>query len=138
MQNTASWVDTGFLVTLFAKNDKHHTAAVEFLRDNPKLELHSIWPVIVEACFFLDLRAKTALMTWLERGAMNIHDIRVADLSLIRNTLEKYHNIEPDFTDAALVTLAELTGIKTILTIDVRDFSIYRFSCGSAFTRLWI
>ncbi len=138
MPSTNAWVDTGFLVALFAKNDKHHTSAQAFLRSLGQIELHSIWPVVVEACFFLDTHGKLALIQWIERGALTLHDIRTQDLPIVRNTLEKYQNLEPDFTDAALVTLAGLHKIRHILTVDERDFSVYRLADGSCFERLWV
>jgi len=138
VSNTVTWIDTGFLVALFARNDKHHDAAQAFMQHNKQLDLHSIWPVIVETCFFLDGNGKQALMHWLERGAMVMHEIIPQDLPLIRSTLDKYQNLDPDFTDAVLVTMAELCDIKQVLTVDVRDFSVYRFSDGSAIERLWI
>ena len=138
MPNTATWIDTGFLVGLFAKNDPHHQAAKAFIQANTQLDLHSVWPVITEAGFFLDIRGKQALLQWVERGAMTMHDITPQDLPMIRNTLEKYQNLEPDFTDAVLVTMADLSRIRQILTVDVRDFSVYRFKDGGVFERLWI
>lgn len=62
MQNTATWIDTGFLVALFASDDKHHETAKTFLKNNKKLDMHSIWPIVVEACFFLDGNGKQALL----------------------------------------------------------------------------
>lgn len=138
MQNTATWIDTGFLVALFANNDSHHKAAKDFLKNNKHLDMHSVWPVVVETCFFLDKEGKQALLQWIERGAVVIHEITTQDLSLIRNILNKYQNIEPDFTDAVLVSMADLSKIRQILTVDIRDFSIYRFADGSAFKRLWL
>ena len=138
MQSTAVWVDTGFLVALFAHNDSHHEKAKKFLAQNTQLDMHSIWPVIVESCFFLNNDGKQALLQWIERGAIVMHEITPQDLPLIRKTLDKYQNIEPDFTDAVLVTLADMCKIRQILTVDVRDFSIYRFSDGKPFERLWI
>ena len=138
MTNTATWIDTGFLVALFARNDSHHTAAMAFLADNRELDMHSIWPVIVETCFFLNVDGKQALIRWLERGAIVMHEITAQDLPLIRNTLDKYQNLEPDFTDAVLVTMADLSNIRQVLTVDVRDFSAYRFTDGGTFERLWI
>lgn len=134
----ATWVDTGFLVALFASNDKHHKNALEFLKDNQNIEMHSIWPVIVEACFFLNILGKQALLKWLERGALVMHDSTPRDIALIRKTLGQYANIDPDFTDASLVTLAGQGKIRKILTVDKRDFSIYRFVDGSSFERLWV
>ena len=133
-----TWVDTGFLVALFANNDKHHASAKTFLAKHRTIELHTIWPVVVEACFFLDSNGKQALLTWLERGSVTMHEITSRDIPLIRQVLANYNNLEPDFTDAAIVALADSHRIYTILTVDVRDFSVYRFSNGAAFERLWI
>lgn len=138
MPNMATWVDTGFLVALFASNDSHHQTAKAFLKDNGELELHSVWPVIVETCFFLDKSGKQSLLKWLERGAMTMHEMTPQDLSLVRSTMHKYQNLEPDFTDAVLVTMAGLSNVRRILTVDVRDFSVYRFKDGGMFERLWI
>ncbi len=138
MSSTSAWVDTGFLVALFAKDDKHHASAQTFLNGLGKIELHSIWPVVVEACFFLDTNGKLALLQWIERGALTLHDISTQDLPIVRRTLEKYQNLEPDFTDAVLVTLAGILKIRHILTVDERDFSVYRLADGSCFERLWV
>ena len=138
MTSTAAWVDTGFLIALFARNDTHHDSAVRFLQDNQQLELHSIWSVITESCFFLGGNGKQALMRWLQQGALVMHEITMHDLPRIRETLAKYENIEPDFTDAVLVTKAELTKIRRVITVDVRDFSVYRFADGGTFDRLWV
>ncbi|HIO97602.1 MAG TPA: PIN domain-containing protein [Leucothrix sp.] len=133
-----AWVDTGFLVALFARNDSHHEEAKAFIKDNQSLEMHSIWPVIVEACFFLNNQGKQALLKWVERGALTMHDITPRDTPLIREVIEQYKNIDPDFTDATLVALAGQSKIRKILTVDKRDFSIYHFVDGSSFERLWV
>ena len=137
MTNTA-WVDTGLLVALFARRDKHHGSAVAFLRDNPGLQLHSLWPVVVEACFFLNNAGKQNLLTWLERGAVTMHEITARDVPAIRQTMAQYADIDPDFTDAALVTLAQQKHIYRIITVDTRDFSVYRTADGQRFERLWL
>lgn len=138
MPNTAAWVDTGFLVALFARNDQHHASAVECLANAQRLEPHSLWPVVVEACFFLDTSGKIALLSWLERHGTILHDIRIAELPAIRATLTNSHDLIPDFTDAALVTLAGIWSINKIITVDVRDFSAYRLPDGRTFERLWL
>jgi predicted nucleic acid-binding protein len=43
------------------------------------------------------------------------------------NFLRRYHEIEPDLADAALVYLAEREDIPTIFTLEQRDFSIYHY-----------
>ncbi len=137
MPSTIAWVDTGFLVALFAADDSYHTSAVDFLKRVQGLEFHSIWPVVSEASFFLDGAGKAALLEWLEQGPITFHEITVADLPSIRTVLNKYHDLSPDFTDAALVALAGMHGITKIVTVDVRDFSVYRLPDGRAIDRLW-
>jgi predicted nucleic acid-binding protein len=139
MPSTATWVDTGFLVALFAHDDKHHASAVEFLKDRGlSLELHSTWPIIAEACFFLGAKAKDALLLWLEKGAITLHELSRDDLPAIRTVMAKYASLEPDFADAALVTLAIRRRIDAIVTVDVRDFSAYRLGKDRGFKRLWL
>ncbi len=137
MTNT-TWVDTGFLVSLFVSRDPKHKAATTFLQQNSDIELYSIVPVLTEACFFLDVAGKSALLEWVERGAVTICDIASRDLLAIRNVIQKYEDLQPDFTDAALVAMADVMNIAQILTVDVRDFSVYRLSNGESFTRLWV
>lgn len=69
---------------------------------------------------------------------MTLHDLSPQDLPMVRNTLEKYQNLERDFTDAVLVTLASILKVRHILTVDERDFSVYRLADGSRFERLWV
>lgn len=123
---------------MFARSDEHHVSACQFLKQLKQVELHSICPVVVEACFFLDSKGKLALLQWIERGAMRVHNITPRDFPNVRAVLEKYHNLNPDFTDAALVALAGSLKINYILTVDQRDFSIYRLPDGSSFERLWV
>lgn len=138
MISTATWVDSGFLIALFAKNDPHHRDAKKFLEKNQDLEMHSLWPVIVETCFFLNNHGKQALLEWLERGALVMHELTPRDTAKIRETIKQYANIDPDFTDAALVVLAGQSKVTQILTVDERDFSIYRLANGAVFERLWV
>jgi len=136
--STAAWVDTGFLVALFAGDDHHHASAVKFLKDAGNIEFHSIWPVVSEATFFLDNAGKAAMLAWLEEGPIQLHEIGLRDLTAMRATLHKYRDLSPDFTDVVLVTLAGIHGITKIVTVDVRDFSAYRTRDGKPFQRLWL
>ena len=133
-----TWVDTGFLVALFARNDTYHDDAKMFIKTNQGVEMHSIWPVIVETCFFLNNEGKQALLKWLERGAIVMHELTPRELPQIRKIIKQYSNIDPDFTDAALVSFEGQSKVRSILTVDQRDFSIYRFPDGNTFERLWV
>ncbi|QVL50023.1 MAG: hypothetical protein KFB96_06005 [Thiocapsa sp.] len=101
MPNIAAWVDTGFLVALFARNDPHHTSAVEFLANHQRLSLHSLWPVVTETGFFLDASGKIALLSWLECYGIILHDLSITELPAIRATLNKYRAIPRNSGDSA-------------------------------------
>jgi predicted nucleic acid-binding protein len=136
--STAAWVDTGFLVALFSRSDSHHKSALAFLERSGHLELHSIWPVVSEANFFLNPQAREALLEWLAQGPIVFHELSLADLKSVQTTMKKYRNLKPDFADAVLVTFASELGIDKIITVDVRNFSAYRIRNGKSFERLWL
>ena len=50
--------------------------------------------------------------------------------------MEKYSDLPMDFADATLVCLAEESGISNIVTLDHKDFSLYRTSDNQGFNIL--
>jgi len=57
---------------------------------------------------------------------VKIADIPVDGHPSLAATLWKYRDLHIDFTDAALVWLAEILGAYQILTVDTRDFAAFR------------
>lgn len=62
MASTAALVDAGFFASLFARSDKHPKPTRKFLAGAGNVQLHSIWPVVAEACCFLDTNDKSAFL----------------------------------------------------------------------------
>ena len=125
-------VDTGFLVSLFRRSDRLRTSARDFLREN-HLPLITAMPVIVETCFFLDAEAKCSLLAWIQRRALSVSEVPVAAYGSLIVFLRKYADRDADLADAALVWLADQTGIRGVLTTDVTDFAVYRLKGGKRF-----
>ena len=125
-------VDTGFLIALYIRGDTLHQAALAYLRQN-LLPLQTASPVIVETCFFLDALGKAALLNWIVHGGMAVADIPVISYPDLANYIKKYADQDIDFTDAALVWLANQTGQRSILTVDEKDFQVYRLKGGHQF-----
>ncbi len=50
--------------------------------------------------------------------------------------MRRYESIGAQLADASLIHLAEREGIRTIFTLDRRDFSIYRLKDNRALTLL--
>jgi predicted nucleic acid-binding protein len=118
-------VDTGFLVALYIRRDNLHSQALRFLQQNNQA-LITTAPVIVESCYFLDAKAKVALLNWVQCGGINVVDVPVTAYSEIAQTIEKYTDHEINFTNATLIWLANSYQRQQILTVDKNDFSAFR------------
>ncbi|HVB47625.1 MAG TPA: PIN domain-containing protein [Burkholderiales bacterium] len=125
-------VDTGFLIALFDPSDKLRAAAREFLQNN-RHPLLTVAPVIVETCFFLDPEGKAKLLEWVQRGAVAVAEVPTAAYAEIRALILKCAARNLDFADAAIVWFAERTGCRSLLTVDISDFSIVRMRKGKRF-----
>lgn len=128
-------VDAGPLIALFRRRDRHHSRVKRFLSAAPG-RLVSTLPVITEACHFLDQAGKVALLTWIRRGGLTVQALRVDEFDEISAIITRYKDREMDFADATLVWLADLVNTLDVLTIDRRDFQIYRSRGGKAFNLL--
>ena len=120
-------VDAGPLVALADRTDAHHKSclrALEALRD----PLGTVWPALTEAVYLVQRwpRAQTELLNLVESGALRILPFGRDDMPRVKALMTKYRDLPMDLADAALVRVAERDGIRTIFTIDRRDFSLYR------------
>jgi predicted nucleic acid-binding protein len=128
-------VDTGFLVALYIRRDKLHQQALSFLQQYQQ-PLLTVAPVIVESCYFLDIKAKIALLNWIMRGGIKVIDVPITSYSEIIEAIEKYAERDIDFTDTALIWLANEYQQPQILTVDKKDFSVFRLKNNGWFDLL--
>ena len=119
-------VDSGPLIALFDASDMYHNDAVNFIKTN-NYPLVTTIASITETLHLLDFNrnAQIDFLEWLDRGAVEIHNIEQSDFSRIKELTIKYRDLPMDFADSCLVFLAEKLKLNTIATID-RDFTIYR------------
>jgi hypothetical protein len=119
-------IDSGPLIALFDASDKYHQDAVDFIKRN-KFKLVTTIASITETLHLLDFNrnAQIDFLEWVQRGAVEIHNIENTDLQRLKELTEKYRDLPMDFADSCLVYLAEKLNLNTIATID-RDFSMYR------------
>lgn len=125
-------VDTGFLVALGIARDPRHRAAREFVA-HFKDEWLIPAPVVVETCYFLSTAGKVRLLDWLNQPRHKVLDVPEAAFHDISQVLARYSTLDPDFTDGAIVWLAEETGCRAVLTVDVKDFTTFRLRKGRRF-----
>jgi predicted nucleic acid-binding protein len=125
-------VDTGFLVALGIQRDPRHRAAREFLA-RYRGELLVPAPVVSETCYFLSTAGKVRLLDWINQPRHKVLDLPEVAYAEVGQILARYAALDPDFTDAAIVWLAQESGCRALLTVDVRDFSTFRVGRGRRF-----
>lgn len=129
-------IDAGPLIALFDKDDKYHKPVKEFLKSY-KGKLITTLPVITEVTHLLGFNIKVQIdfLKWIERGAIDIFDLKINHFSRIIQLAEKYSDVPMDFADGSMIIIAEETGNKDIITID-SDYHIYKIKGKSFFNNL--
>jgi uncharacterized protein len=122
-------VDSGAVVALVNRADRHHGAAVEWFRQY-RGALLTTEAVVTETAYVLAASRphQHAALLWFERaGAAGLLKIEpIADYEAVDEIIQRYAKLRCDYADATLVALAERTGVMVVATIDQRDFSVYR------------
>lgn len=128
-------VDTGPIVAYLHRGDAWHEVAVRFSR-GWRGELLTTWPVVTEAAYLSETpKARLAIMQWLQRNLQAV-SLEPLDTARIERHYRKYADQNPDLADLSLLAVVERTGVRDILTVDARDFAIYRLSGGRALNNL--
>ncbi len=120
-------LDTGPLVAVINSRDVCHSRCVKALEDIAP-PLITCWPVITEVAWLLreDIRAQRLLVKAHEEQLFVIEELDPAALSWIFKYLERYKTKQIQLADVSLVYLAEKLALRTVFTLDVRDFSFLR------------
>jgi len=117
--------DTGPLLAYLNRNDPHHTWAVALMKQVwPPMLISE--PVLTEVVYFLreDGVAVDPLFQLLEREAVRLEFDMSAHWPRIRTLMSRYRQM--DLADASIVVMSELHARSQVLTIDRKDFSVYR------------
>jgi len=120
-------VDAGSLVALADRTDTHHAACLKALR-GMREPLATVWPALTEAVYLVQRwpTAQSRMLGLVETGDLRILPLGREDMPRIRALMDKYRDLPMDLADAALVRVAERERLRTVFTIDRRDFSVYR------------
>ena len=122
-------VDTGAVVALVNRADRHHAAAVDWFH-HFRGQLLTTEAVITETAYVLVASPthQRAALVWFERaraaGLLKVEP--VVDYAALARIIAQYASLPCDYADASLIALAERSGVTAIATIDQRDFSVYR------------
>ncbi len=124
-------LDTGVLVPLVNRADREHDTCAKFV-GTLQARLITVEGVLVEAFCVLRQRRDLASKMLQLTAAMRVERYGVSSASIQRvgQLMTKYKRM--DFVDGLLVTAAEELGISRILTLDRRDFGVYRLASGAS------
>ena len=130
-------LDTGPLVALLAQTDSRHQLCVDTFAKLPP-PLLTCWPVLTEAAWLLrkQHRPFDRLAEAHAAGMFDLLPLESDSLSAIAAIMRRYEDAGIQFADAALAHLAERENIRTVFTLDRRDFSIIRLKRNQALTLL--
>lgn len=119
-------IDTGPLVALLNRRDRHHSWVRNVL-DDIEPPVFTCEAVVSEACFLLRgaRGGQDAVLALLAEDVLRV-DLRLADeIAALRGLMERFADVPMSLADACIVRMTELDAGSTVLTLD-GDFNVYR------------
>ena len=119
-------IDTGPIVALLNRRDRHHAWVREVL-DTVDPPVFTCEAVVSEACLLLGRLdgGQDAMLELLASGVIKVDFRLSAEVDAVRGLMRKFANVPMSFADACLVRMTELDAHSTIVTLD-SDFRTYR------------
>ena len=127
-------LDTSFLFALTDQGDRNHQRVLAVAQSvSEPLVLPAV--VLPEVCYLiasgLGHQAMRRFVSSMTPDVVQVESVSSGDLVRVHEILQQYADNQLDFTDAAIVAIAERLNIACVYTLDRRDFSIIRPShCG--------
>lgn len=120
-------LDTGPLVAVLDASDPWHSWAVGVMSRERAITA-TVWPAVTEAAWLLDSRGTgpKALFDMLAENEVRVVAMGTGDFGTLAFLMEQYSDLPMDLADAALVHAYGRDGYEAVMTIDRRDFSLYR------------
>lgn len=120
-------LDTGALVSLLDRSQKHHQLCARFFGEWER-PVVSTEAVLTEATHLLGglKGGRQACVDFFLSGAALLVPATKASLRRSRDLVNQYADLPMDYADATLVVLAEELGTNLVFTTDRRDFGVYR------------
>lgn len=127
-------LDTGPWVALIDRSESNHHKCVQWFKDFSG-RLYATEAVLTEVLYLLNfsITAQKAAFDFVLDFIVEIIPTDIDSTRQARALMAKYADLPMDYADATLVTLAENAAVSHIVTLDKKDFSIYRLPGGKAF-----
>ena len=118
--------DTGAMIALFDRGDRHHSAVRRLYEDDPAAWLLP-WAVLPELDYLvaahLGGRAQELLLADLSTGALAVEWGRPGDLAAADRLCRRYKTLRLGLVDAVVIATAERLHADAIATLDLKHFA---------------
>ncbi|MGB3515082.1 MAG: PIN domain-containing protein [Elainellaceae cyanobacterium] len=133
-----SIADTGFIVALVDRQDSYHQDVKAIYLQQKEIIVPQ--SVLAEVAYLLGRAAGISsvvqFLRSLKTSRFELTALTEEDIARIGDVLEEYQDSRIDFVDASVMAIAERLNLTIVLTLDRRDFSLYRPQHCPAFTLL--
>ncbi|MEB3883811.1 PIN domain-containing protein [Lyngbya sp. CCY1209] len=138
MERLDAIADTGFVVALLNRGDRNHEAVVEVYRQMASIGLPQ--PALTEIAYLVGrdggIGTAVKFLRSIETSRFCPIAMTSGDFDRVADILEMYQDSRIDFVDACVMAVAERFNREIILTLDRRDFSLFRPRPCAAFRLL--
>jgi predicted nucleic acid-binding protein len=120
-------LDTGPWVALIDRSEAKHDRCVKWFEQYSG-KIYSTEAVLTEVLYLLNFAvdAQIAAIDFVLESVVELVPIGIESLNRAKSIMIKYSDLPMDYADATIVCLALETGIRSVITLDKKDFSIYR------------
>ena len=129
MEEKLGVADTGFVVALLNRTDAKHQAVVDEYAQQPYPILLP-QTVLAEVSYLVGqvagIAAVATFLRELPTSQFQLVALTDQDVQRVAEILQQYADSRVDFVDASVMAIAERYGITTVLTLDHRDFRLFR------------
>ena len=115
--------DTGFLVAFANRHDRHHAWAMG-IAERVTEPLLTCEAVLAEAAFHL--KSVPLVLAMVREGLVSVAFDCRENLAQLATLAERYEDRRPDLADLCLIRMSELHPRHSVVTVDRRDFRVYR------------
>lgn len=120
--------DTGFLFAVLNETDPLHTSCAAVIEAEaapflPEVVLTKLAYLVLRD---LGYKSLTVFLRSVAAGELPLVATELQDLERAAEILEKYADSKIDFVDCVIMAIAERLNITRILTVDRRDFGLFR------------
>ena len=115
--------DTGFIVAFGNRDDRHHRWALDLAKTitEPLLTCEA---VLAEAAFHLG--SSGYVLTLVQDELLRVAFDCTRNLEPLSALARRYADRQPDLADLCLIRMSELYPHHVVITIDEKDFRIFR------------